>query len=97
MSRLTSVSLIALTSLSLALADCGKKAEGQVVAVVNGEEITLNELNGEIAELNIPANVDKIRVRAEVLQRMVERRCWRSPPRMPVLTATRPTSARSGG
>jgi EpsD family peptidyl-prolyl cis-trans isomerase len=74
MSRLTSVSLIALTSLSLALSGCGKKAEGQVVAVVNGEEITLNELNGEIAELNIPANVDKTRVRAEVLQRMVERR-----------------------
>jgi EpsD family peptidyl-prolyl cis-trans isomerase len=58
----------------LALSGCGKKAEGQVVAVVNGEEITLNELNGEIAELNIPANVDKTRVRAEVLQRMVERR-----------------------
>ena len=74
MSRLTSVSLIALTSLSLVLAGCQKKAEGQVVAVVNGEEITLNELNGEIAELNLPANVDKTRVRAEVLQRMVERR-----------------------
>ncbi|MBO9581051.1 MAG: EpsD family peptidyl-prolyl cis-trans isomerase [Sphingobium sp.] len=74
MSRLTSVSLIALTSLSLALAGCQKKAEGQVVAVVNGEEITSNELNNELAELNVPANVDKTRIRAEVLQRMVERR-----------------------
>jgi len=74
MSKLTSVSLIALTSLSLILAGCQKKAEGQVVAVVNGEEITLNELNGEIAELNVPANADKKLVRAEVLQRMVERR-----------------------
>lgn len=74
MSRLTSVSMIALTSLSLALAGCQKKAEGQVVAIVNGEEITSNELNAEIAELNVPANVDKTRVRAEVLQRMVERR-----------------------
>lgn len=74
MSRLTSVSLIALTSLSLALAGCQKKAEGQVVAVVNGEEITSNELNAEIAELNVPASADKTRVRAEVLQRMVERR-----------------------
>ena len=74
MTRLTSVSLIALTSLSLALAGCQKKAEGQVVAVVNGEEITSNELNAEIAELNVPANVDKTRVRAEVLQTMVKRR-----------------------
>ncbi|MBO9670479.1 MAG: EpsD family peptidyl-prolyl cis-trans isomerase [Sphingobium sp.] len=74
MSRLTSVSLIALTSLSLALAGCQKKAEGQVVAVVNGEEITSNELNNELAELNVPANADKTRIRAEVLQRMVERR-----------------------
>ncbi|HEY1124022.1 MAG TPA: EpsD family peptidyl-prolyl cis-trans isomerase [Sphingobium sp.] len=74
MSRLTSVSLIALTSLSLALAGCQKKAEGQVVAVVNGEEITSNELNAEIAELNVPANADKTRVRAEVLQTMVKRR-----------------------
>ncbi len=74
MSKLTSVSLIALTSLSLMLAGCQKKAEGQVVAVVNGEEITLNELNSEISELNVPANADKKLVRAEVLQRMVERR-----------------------
>ena len=74
MSRLTSVSLIALTSLSMMLAGCQKKAEGQVVAVVNGEEITMNELNGEIADLNVPASADKKLVRAAVLQRMVERR-----------------------
>jgi len=74
MSRLTSVSLIALTSLSMMLAGCQKKAEGQVVAVVNGEEITANELNSEIASRNIPANVDKKVVRADVLQQMVDRR-----------------------
>ncbi len=74
MPKLSSVSLIALTSLSLALAGCQKKAEGQVVAVVNGEEITLTELNSEIADLNVPANADKERVRAEVLEKMVERR-----------------------
>lgn len=74
MSRLTSVSLIALTSLSMLLAGCQKKAEGQVVAVVNGEEITSNELNSEIASLNIPSNADKKAVRSQVLQKMVERR-----------------------
>ncbi len=74
MSKMTRVSLIAVTSLALMLSACQKKAEGQVVAVVNGEEITLSELNAEIGELNIPANADKTLVRAEVLQRMVERR-----------------------
>jgi EpsD family peptidyl-prolyl cis-trans isomerase len=49
-------------------------AEGKVIAVVNGEDITLDELNGEIAELSMPAGVDKSRVRAEALQRMIERR-----------------------
>jgi EpsD family peptidyl-prolyl cis-trans isomerase len=53
---------------------CQKKAEGQVVAVVNGEEITLNELNSELADLNLPANVDKNAVRTGVLQKMIDRR-----------------------
>lgn len=74
MSMLRSVSLVALASFSLALAGCQKKAEGQVVAVVNGEEITLTELNAEIAELNVPASADKDQVRSSVLQRMVDRR-----------------------
>jgi peptidyl-prolyl cis-trans isomerase C len=74
MPKLKSVSLIALSSIALTLTACQKKAEGQVVAVVNGEEITLNELNGELSELNLPSTADKAQVRAEVLQRMVERR-----------------------
>jgi EpsD family peptidyl-prolyl cis-trans isomerase len=74
MPKLTSVSLIALASIALTLSGCKKTAEGQVVAVVNGEEITQNELNGEISELNLPSNSDKTQVRAQVLQRMVERR-----------------------
>jgi EpsD family peptidyl-prolyl cis-trans isomerase len=74
MLKLRSVSLVALTSLALALSACTKKAEGQVVAVVNGEEITLSELNAEISELNLPASADKNLVRSRVLQRMVERR-----------------------
>jgi peptidyl-prolyl cis-trans isomerase C len=75
MSKMTRVSLIALVaSASLMLSACQKKAEGQVVAVVNGEEVTLTELNSEIADLNIPANADKNVVRAEVLKQMVERR-----------------------
>jgi len=71
---LRSVSLVALTSLSLALSGCQKKAEGQVVAIVNGEEITLSELNAEIADLNVPESADKNLIRSRVLQRMVDRR-----------------------
>lgn len=74
MSKLTSVSLIALTSLSLLTTGCQKKAEGQVVAVVNGEEITLNELNSELSDLNLPPNADKKIVRTRVLEQMVDRR-----------------------
>ncbi|MCW2367453.1 EpsD family peptidyl-prolyl cis-trans isomerase [Sphingobium sp. B7D2B] len=74
MSLLRNVSLVALASLSLTIAGCEKKAEGQVVAVVNGEEITLTELNAEIADLNVPASADKDMVRSRVLQRMVDRR-----------------------
>ena len=74
MSLLRNVSLIALASVSLTIAGCQKKAEGQVVAVVNGEEITLTELNAEISELNVPESADKELVRSRVLQRMVDRR-----------------------
>jgi peptidyl-prolyl cis-trans isomerase C len=75
MPKLRSVSLVALASISLlALSACQKKAEGQVVAIVNGEEITLTELNAEIADLNLPPSADKNLVRSRVLQRMVDRR-----------------------
>lgn len=55
------------------LAGCKKAATGQVVAVVNGDEITLPELNAELAGVNLPPGVDKTKVRAAALQRIVER------------------------
>ena len=66
--------LAAVAAAALMLAGCQKSATGQVVAVVNGEEITLPELNAELAGTNLPAGADKDRARADVLQRMVERR-----------------------
>lgn len=74
MFKLRSASIVALTSLTLLMTACQKKAEGQVVAIVNGEEITLSELNTEIADLNVPASADKEAVRNQVLQRMIDRR-----------------------
>jgi EpsD family peptidyl-prolyl cis-trans isomerase len=56
------------------LAACDKKAEGQTVAVVNGEEITLSELNFELGLANVPPGADKAMVRSQVLQLMIDRR-----------------------
>lgn len=58
----------------LVLGGCSKEPTGQVVAIVNGEEITLQELNAEIADLKVPANADKKEVQAAALQRIVDRR-----------------------
>ncbi len=53
---------------------CDRKAEGQTVAVVNGEEITSAELNAELSRVNVPTGMDKDKVRGQVLQAMVDRR-----------------------
>jgi EpsD family peptidyl-prolyl cis-trans isomerase len=60
--------------LALMASACNKKAEGQTVAIVNGEEITATELNAELANANLPQGVDKNEARARVLQTMIERR-----------------------
>ena len=41
--------------------------------MVNGEEISLPELNTELAAANIPATADKKAVMPQLLQRMVDR------------------------
>jgi peptidyl-prolyl cis-trans isomerase C len=53
---------------------CGGAPSGQVVAVVNGEEITLQELNAELAELKAAPIGDKKTVRQQILQQIVDRR-----------------------
>jgi len=53
---------------------CQKKAEGQVVAVVNGQEITQQELNAELGNAQIPAGADKKTVMAQLLQRVIDRK-----------------------
>ena len=64
------VSLILLAGLSA----CDREATGQVAAVVNDEEITLQEINAEIAGLQIPETADKKAVQQQALQRILERR-----------------------
>ncbi|RYG75195.1 MAG: hypothetical protein EON59_18460, partial [Alphaproteobacteria bacterium] len=59
---------------ALSLSACDKEATGQVAAVVNGEEITLQEINAELGSAAIPEGVDKKLVQQAALQRIVERR-----------------------
>lgn len=58
----------------LALSGCKREATGQVAAVVNGDEITLAELNQEIGQGELPANVDKKAVQRAALQKIIDRR-----------------------
>ena len=59
---------------ALALGGCGKKVGGQVVAVVNGQEITQGELNAELGGQQIPPGADRTKVMAQLLQQVVSRK-----------------------
>lgn len=56
------------------LAGCQKEATGQVAAVVNGDEITLQELNAEMSGMQLPQGVDKAQVQKAALERVIDRR-----------------------
>lgn len=67
----------ALLATVLLLPACKREATGQVVAVVNGQEISLSELNGELKGANLPANAtteQQKSARAEALQRLIDRK-----------------------
>lgn len=60
--------------LAVALPACNSEPTGQVLAVVNGDEITQAELNAEIAGLSLPTEGDKQEIRRQILQQLVDRR-----------------------
>ena len=66
--------LVLAVGIALMASACTKKAEGQTVAIVNGEEITAAELNAELANAKIPEGADKDQARTRVLQAMIDRR-----------------------
>ena len=68
------VILAALLASTALLAACDREATGQVAAVVNGEEITLQEINAELSGANIPQGADQKRIQQAALQRIIERR-----------------------
>jgi len=59
---------------ALAVTSCQKKATGQTVAVVNGEEITASELNAELANEQVPGNTDNKQARNTALQNLINRK-----------------------
>lgn len=66
--------VVALVAVGVLVSGCQKKAEGQTVAVVNGEEITLPDLNFALESARIPQGTDKNVAKNQVLQQLVERR-----------------------
>lgn len=58
---------------AVTLAGCSKQPGGQVVALVNGEEITLQELNAELAGMQVPDGADKNMIRNLALDNIVTR------------------------
>lgn len=56
------------------LAGCKREATGQVAAVVNGDEITLQEINAELGTAEMPKGVDRKLVQQAALQRIIDRR-----------------------
>ena len=56
------------------LSGCKREATGQVIAVVNGEEITRQELNAKLQNANLPQDVDKNAIQQAALQQIVERK-----------------------
>ena len=66
--------LILCAASMLVLGGCEKKVGGQVVAVVNGQEITQQELNAELGNQQIPQGADRKAVMSQLLQRVIDRK-----------------------
>ncbi len=58
---------------ALTVSGCKRAATGQVVAVVNGEEVSLSELNGELQRAGAQGGDKKV-VQAAALQSLVDRK-----------------------
>jgi peptidyl-prolyl cis-trans isomerase C len=58
----------------LLLSACQSEPTGQVAAVVDGEEITLTEINAELANMQITEGADQKPMQQLALQRVIERK-----------------------
>ena len=80
---------------ALAAAGCQKKATGQSVAVVNGEEITSGELNDAMSNDQTLAGASTKDARVAELQSWSIESCWFSRPEKTVSTSLRNSSTDS--
>ena len=75
MHRVTRMSImLSCAAIALALPGCAKKATGQVAAVVNGDEITMQEVGAELGTAKIPDGAEKDKARAAITQRLIDKR-----------------------
>jgi len=66
--------LASVVAAGLLVTGCQKAPKGQIVAVVNGDEVSLQELNAEMQGVSIPDSADREALRKQVLQRLVDRK-----------------------
>jgi EpsD family peptidyl-prolyl cis-trans isomerase len=62
-----------LLSMAISTPAFAKTPGANVVATVNGQDISLQELNAEIADMNLPAGADKTAARRSALEKIVNR------------------------
>lgn len=74
MNMIRSAALGTALAAALLAGACHKQPGGQVVATVNGEEVTLQELNTELQATNVSASTDKQAVQRALLQRVIDRK-----------------------
>jgi peptidyl-prolyl cis-trans isomerase C len=67
---------ISAAALATAFWSTGQAAtpQGQVVAVVNGEEILLQDLDAQLADMHLPATADRKAARIALIQQIVNRK-----------------------
>ena len=66
--------IFAVAAAALVLVGCSKKAEGQVAAIVNGGEITVAEVNAELAIQPPLPGMSESQARQAALKRVIDRR-----------------------
>jgi peptidyl-prolyl cis-trans isomerase C len=66
--------VVAAITLAILGSACTRKAEGQTVAVVNGEEITVPDLNFALELAKVPEGANTDAARSQVLQQLIDRR-----------------------
>jgi EpsD family peptidyl-prolyl cis-trans isomerase len=59
---------------SLVLTGCQKTPKGQIIAIVNGDEVSVQELNAELQDVRIPDSANREELRKQILQRLIDRK-----------------------